>query len=821
MSMFSQRLSGWATSALKVVALSALTLSSISLSTGCSLDAAEETGDVEVTGKVQEKVVYGDDDRGDVFDHSDANLRRLAELSTVSLVDKGNMGFANPNNIVITGNPLKSARPDGVNPICTTPAPKFADDKAAAYCSGTLIDDDLVLTAGHCLETPSPTPPCGANGAGKARFVFNYRNDAPGVVHNITSADVFSCVEAKVLRNDAIATGNFGNDYAIVRLDRKATPRFTPAAVRTSVAPLAGGQKVAAIGSPVGIPHKIESGGNVTDPGTSTTAFRATLDVFGGSSGSAVYELDGYQVTGVLTRAANFMPGPAGSQPPGCLVPVSCAADGTCPADPTAVGGAIVSHLNVALTDFCAKNPSNARLCGSRRNTFAFSAVNTNSASENTINHFVYLEPGATIDATTCSTLNPQASGVGDTLLNVVSPQDPFLRTEVVSMNDDDPTCGVLSRVTFTVPAMRGGLYQLQAGCFNAGACSGTVAYTVTGPSGGSLSYDATNTNSGLQNTRDLNISVLKDDIIVAGTCSPTAALGTTEALPAPITMERPAFIGDTFLSLVSGAVIVASNDDACGGRGSQLKFKATATGTLKLRAGCFSNTSCSGTVAYTLNRQTAFYARSNTNNATVNTLNTDVVVRAGDQITVGTCALNGSASTGDTFLRLFSGANALPASNNGCANGLGSLLTHRATAAATLQVRGGCSANSACFATPVIRVTRASQVQGGSGSFAYAGAATNNATRDTAKHFLYLRAGQQVKVSTCNLGTAGDTFLRVFGPNSRQVASNDDDSTCALGATASTLSFSVGAGQEGAYEIRGGCFGDTICQATTTFQSL
>jgi hypothetical protein len=53
-------------------------------------------------------------------------------------------------------------------------------------------------------------------------------------------------------------------------------------------------------------------------------------------------------------------------------------------------------------------------------------------------------------------------------------------------------------------------------------------------------------------------------------------------------------------------------------------------------------------------------------------------------------------------------------------------------------------------------------------------------------------------------------------------MALNDDDATCAIaGGLASTLTISVGPGQEGSHEIRGGCFGDSVCQGVTSFQSL
>jgi hypothetical protein len=165
-----------------------------------------------------------------------------------------------------------------------------------------------------------------------------------------------------------------------------------------------------------------------------------------------------------------------------------------------------------------------------------------------------------------------------------------------------------------------------------------------------------------------------------------------------------------------------------------------------------------------------------------------------------------------------------LEVSDDDCASGNGSFFTHRAAATGAFQVRSGCFSNGICTATPVIRVTPAAVLRNGSGAFLYGAGITNNATRDTTNQFLYLREGQQVKVTTCNVGTAGDTFLREFGPNSRQVAFSDDDATCTIagvGTLASTLTISVGPGQEGSYEIRGGGFGDQVCQGTTSFQSL
>ena len=62
-------------------------------------------------------------------------------------------------------------------------ASPFSDQPSSAQCSGVLIDDDLVLTAAHCLRAL----PCE-----EWRLVFGFYYIAPGVLNAIRSEDVFS-----------------------------------------------------------------------------------------------------------------------------------------------------------------------------------------------------------------------------------------------------------------------------------------------------------------------------------------------------------------------------------------------------------------------------------------------------------------------------------------------------------------------------------------------------------------------------------------------------------------------------------------------------
>jgi hypothetical protein len=234
------------------------------------------------TASVPGAVVYGTDDRLDVYAVTEAAWRNRALLSTVALVDKSRVNQADPNNVVLTGSTLQQSQV-----LC--PGESFATQKTAAYCSGTLIDDDLVLTAGHCITN--------RKGCQSTAFVFRYAMDSASQATTITSADVFTCA-AIVAR---VQTSTV--DYGVIRLDRKATPRFTPAAVRPGRAAVGLADPLVVIGVPSGLPFKVADGAFVRDPRASTLDyFVGNPDTFGGNSGSGVYDAFTGLLEGILVR---------------------------------------------------------------------------------------------------------------------------------------------------------------------------------------------------------------------------------------------------------------------------------------------------------------------------------------------------------------------------------------------------------------------------------------------------------------------------------------------------------------------------------------
>ena len=299
----------------------------------------------EETERASQSVVYGEDDRQDVYAHPDMALRELTRRSIVALVPAMNVDTSDPARVVLSGDPLGMS----MN-LC--PGERFANDPTASSCSGTLIDDNLVLTAGHCFE--GMTADERRTSCRGQRFVFGYYYDAANVLHPIVREDVFSCDDLVVWVNGR--RGELNLDYAIVRLDRAAAPRFTPVTVRRAPAALAASAPLAVIGFGSGIPAKIDTGGRVVDPRANMLDyFEANTDTFQGNSGSGVFDPTSRDLVGILVRGATdyVMRGT-------CQVANRCALM----PDPAnmACAGESVNYPHHAITELCASAMS-ARLC--------------------------------------------------------------------------------------------------------------------------------------------------------------------------------------------------------------------------------------------------------------------------------------------------------------------------------------------------------------------------------------------------------------------------------------------------------------------------
>jgi hypothetical protein len=624
-------------------------LGSLVFATGCGPEGAagpegepvlEDVKKPEL-GTRQDEVVYGVDHRQDVYVHADAQLRQRAHQSTVALMSAGVINAANPNAVTFNA-PSLQARLN----LCSTE--RFLDDPTPAFCSGTLIDDDLVLTAGHCISAAS---------CADTRFVFNFYRTSVWGLQTVTTQDIFSCASVVVRQVS-------GADYAVVRLDRSAVPRFTPAPVRPERAALANSWPLGVIGSGSGIPFKLDSGAQVRDARAGTLDyFVSNLDTFGGNSGSGVYDLFTKQVVGILVRGERDY-----------VSNGSCNVVNMCP--DAGCRGEDSTYVRTALDAYCAV-ASSRRLCGEtpQANTFTYERSGTFSATTNTADATLPLVEGQTVLIGTCGLPNAFASG--DTYLRLHGPAGAE-----VAFNDD-AFGSYCSYLRYTVPPGGGGNHTLRAGCYFDRACRATVAWSL-----GGSTYSAANTNSATVNTVNQRFTLTEGQVLSVGTCG----------------LPGASFSGDTYLRLFNPqGALVSLSDDNCGGLGSNIRYVVPAGGggVYELRAGCFSSTACGGNLAWATRggSGSVAYATSSTNSATTATIDHALVLSAGQVLTVGTCGLSNAYTPQDTYLRLVDGAGVEVAANDDTC-GLASRIIYTAPADGVYEVRAGCFADRACGGT-------------------------------------------------------------------------------------------------------------------------
>ncbi|MFT6395656.1 MAG: V8-like Glu-specific endopeptidase [Bradymonadia bacterium] len=292
------------------------------------------TEDTTTTQTVGQEVVYGDDSRLDYYESSDEALQRLTRESIAAMVSADAIVYQGDGTVLMRSNTLGQSRG-----LCDDEA--FYDHPTAASCSGTLIDDDLILTAGHCVQSG-----CSSN-----RWVFNYYYETEGNLAQRLEEDVYECDEVVAL---SVPGRQGGADYGIVRLDRPVTNNHVPAAFSLEQWPVADGDSLHMIGFGSGIPAKLDSGGVVLgeNRGADQNDFRGSVDAFGGNSGSGVFDAD-LNVVGILVAGEQDYEYSSG-----------CARVALLPESGGGMGGEQITYAILAVADLCSDGYPSERLCG-------------------------------------------------------------------------------------------------------------------------------------------------------------------------------------------------------------------------------------------------------------------------------------------------------------------------------------------------------------------------------------------------------------------------------------------------------------------------
>lgn len=253
------------------------------------------------------EVIYGQDNRQDVYQVSNSLHRRLA-LSSAAMINTRAFSKGVRTGTYDLENVVSLERSQNV---CASE--KFSQQPAAATCSGFLVGPDTLVTAGHCFKSFStPEEVCRT-----FAWVFGFEatSASSDPTKNININNIYTC--KKVVDAQLSAS----TDYAIIKLDRKVVGR-QPLTFRKS-GRISNSTPLLVIGHPTGIPTKVSPGGRVTR-NTEATRFSTTLDTFHGNSGSAVFDATTGQVEGILIQGkTDYVPSKK-DDPKSCVVVNKC-----------------------------------------------------------------------------------------------------------------------------------------------------------------------------------------------------------------------------------------------------------------------------------------------------------------------------------------------------------------------------------------------------------------------------------------------------------------------------------------------------------------
>ena len=234
------------------------------------------------------KVINGEDDRKDVCKLNDTNELEAKikswTASTCILTSRDRVLQTDTGDYELL---LSSWQWGGYRPCSNE---RFATQLTGGWCSGFLVGEDLIATAGHCCGL-------GDEEAARIAFIFGF-----GLQCEDGSASPLRLGQDAVYFGSKLVAHEYSShgDFAIVRLDRKVTyPHAMPLPVRSEGSPLPN-DPIGMIGYPSGLPAKAAFGDSRVFEALDVW-LRTNLDAYCGNSGSVVMNHDGL-VEGILVR---------------------------------------------------------------------------------------------------------------------------------------------------------------------------------------------------------------------------------------------------------------------------------------------------------------------------------------------------------------------------------------------------------------------------------------------------------------------------------------------------------------------------------------
>lgn len=224
--------------------------------------------------------IWGEDNRSDFFSIKDEKIKEntnciAAIFLNVDLIDEGN-GFSS----IKVKNYGKTFNLCTIEPFYNQPI------AAGRLCTGFLVKDDVIATAGHCADEKN---------IADIRIVFGFKMLGLSTpVTWIPHENIYKGV--KIIHRIYDPKGS-GSDWELIKLDRKVeghpVVKFSEKAIYLN-------QSVYILGHPCGLPLKYASGAKVRK--VTDSCFSADLNVYCGNSGSPVFDSKTHEVVGIVVR---------------------------------------------------------------------------------------------------------------------------------------------------------------------------------------------------------------------------------------------------------------------------------------------------------------------------------------------------------------------------------------------------------------------------------------------------------------------------------------------------------------------------------------
>lgn len=226
------------------------------------------------------EVIYGNDNRQDLYEVRSHKFRDLARSTAIITKTSQIQNSSLPNINKLETKTLREAQN-----LCLSE--RFVDQPVGGSCSGFLVKENILVTAGHCITSKNHC----RNSAIVFDFAFLTGDEQLSYVEK---NQIYYCEQ--IIARKQISPR--GLDYAIIKLDRPVKDR--PVLKLRRFGKVSDAARLSLIGHPSGLPTKIANGGVVRD-NSDLRYFITNTDSFGGNSGSAVFNQDGL-VEGILVR---------------------------------------------------------------------------------------------------------------------------------------------------------------------------------------------------------------------------------------------------------------------------------------------------------------------------------------------------------------------------------------------------------------------------------------------------------------------------------------------------------------------------------------